>query len=57
MTHRILLLIKGLGRGGAEQLLVNSAAYTDRDRFGYEAASSAQQDRPRAGAAGDGDPG
>lgn len=38
MTHRILLLIKGLGRGGAEQLLVNSAAYTDRDRFRYEAA-------------------
>lgn len=38
MSHRILLLIKGLGRGGAEQLLVNSATHTDRSRFEYEAA-------------------
>lgn len=38
MRRRILLLIKGLGRGGAEQLLVNSAAYTDRSCFEYEAA-------------------
>lgn len=35
---RVLLLIKGLGRGGAEQLLVSSAPYYDRDRFDYEAA-------------------
>lgn len=35
---RILLLIKGLGRGGAEQLLVNAAPYLDRQRFEYEVA-------------------
>jgi glycosyltransferase involved in cell wall biosynthesis len=35
---RILLLIKGLGRGGAEQLLVNAAPYLDRDRFDYRVA-------------------
>ena len=38
MSHRVLLLIKGLGRGGAEQLLVNSAAYTDRAQFEYDVA-------------------
>jgi glycosyltransferase involved in cell wall biosynthesis len=35
---RILLLIKGLGRGGAEQLLVSAAPYRDADRFEYEVA-------------------
>jgi glycosyltransferase involved in cell wall biosynthesis len=35
---RVLWLIKGLGRGGAEQLLVSAAAHRDRDRFRYEAA-------------------
>ncbi|MGH2572281.1 MAG: glycosyltransferase [Actinomycetota bacterium] len=35
---RILLLIKGLGRGGAEQLLVNAARYLDTSRFSYEVA-------------------
>jgi glycosyltransferase involved in cell wall biosynthesis len=34
--HRILILIKGLGRGGAEQLLMNAAPYLDRDRFDYQ---------------------
>jgi glycosyltransferase involved in cell wall biosynthesis len=38
VTGRILLLIKGLGRGGAEQLLVSAAKYLDLDRFGYEVA-------------------
>src|SRR5262245_3575535 len=32
---RVLVLIKGLGRGGAEQLLVNAAPYLDRARFEY----------------------
>ena len=35
---RILLLIKGLGRGGAEQLLASAISYRDRDRFEYEVA-------------------
>jgi glycosyltransferase involved in cell wall biosynthesis len=35
---RVLLLIKGLGRGGAEQLLASAAGYTDRGRFDYEVA-------------------
>jgi glycosyltransferase involved in cell wall biosynthesis len=35
---KILLLIKGLGRGGAEQLLVNAAPYLDRERFDYRVA-------------------
>lgn len=34
----ILHLIKGLGRGGAEQLLVSAAPYLDRTRFRYEVA-------------------
>lgn len=38
MTHRVLILIKGLGRGGAEQLIVNAAPYLDRERFRYEVA-------------------
>jgi glycosyltransferase involved in cell wall biosynthesis len=33
-----LLLIKGLGRGGAEQLLVNAVEHGDRSRFDYEVA-------------------
>jgi glycosyltransferase involved in cell wall biosynthesis len=32
---RVLVLIKGLGRGGAEQLLVNALPYLDRRRFEY----------------------
>jgi glycosyltransferase involved in cell wall biosynthesis len=35
---RILFLIKGLGRGGAELLLAAAAPYLDRDRFSYEVA-------------------
>ncbi|MGH2787265.1 MAG: glycosyltransferase [Actinomycetota bacterium] len=35
---RILVLIKGLGRGGAEQLLLNAAPYLDRSRFDYRIA-------------------
>jgi glycosyltransferase involved in cell wall biosynthesis len=35
---RILILIKGLGRGGAEQLLVSAAPHLDRSRFHYEVA-------------------
>ncbi len=34
----ILHLIKGLGRGGAEQLLVNATPHLDRGRFDYEVA-------------------
>lgn len=33
--RRILLLIKGLGPGGAERLLVNAAPFADRGRFDY----------------------
>ncbi len=35
---RVLWLIKGLGPGGAERLLVNQAAVRDRDGLTYEAA-------------------
>ena len=35
---RVLILIKGLGRGGAEQLLSSAAPYLDRSRFEYEMA-------------------
>jgi glycosyltransferase involved in cell wall biosynthesis len=35
---RILYLIKGLGRGGAEQLLASAATYRDTSRFEYEVA-------------------
>ncbi|MGH2636009.1 MAG: glycosyltransferase [Actinomycetota bacterium] len=38
MKRRVLLLVKGLGRGGAEQLLVSAARHLDRTRFDYEAA-------------------
>jgi glycosyltransferase involved in cell wall biosynthesis len=34
----VLQLIKGLGRGGAEQLLVSLVRYADRSRFDYEVA-------------------
>jgi glycosyltransferase involved in cell wall biosynthesis len=37
-VRQILVLIKGLGRGGAEQLLVSAAPYVDRSRFRYEIA-------------------
>ena len=36
--RRVLVLIKGLGRGGAEQLLVSAAPHLDRSRFRYEVA-------------------
>jgi glycosyltransferase involved in cell wall biosynthesis len=35
---RVLWLAKGLGRGGAEQLLAGCARHVDRDRFDVEAA-------------------
>ena len=35
---RVLILIKGLGRGGAEQLLASAAPYLDTSRFEYEVA-------------------
>jgi glycosyltransferase involved in cell wall biosynthesis len=35
---RVLLLIKGLGLGGAERLLVDVVATRDRERFDYEVA-------------------
>lgn len=35
---RVLVLIKGLGMGGAEQLILESAKVWDRDRFDYEVA-------------------
>jgi glycosyltransferase involved in cell wall biosynthesis len=35
---RVLWLIKGLGPGGAERLLVSAAGHVDRDRFDVEAA-------------------
>ena len=35
---RVLWLAKGLGRGGAEQLLVNCAGHVDRSRFEVEVA-------------------
>ena len=38
MRPRVLLLIKGLGRGGAEQILASSAPHLDHDRFDYHAA-------------------
>jgi glycosyltransferase involved in cell wall biosynthesis len=34
----VLFLVKGLGRGGMEQLLAASAPYLDRSRFRYESA-------------------
>ena len=38
MKPRILVLIKGLGRGGAEQILASAAPHLDRTRFDYEIA-------------------
>jgi len=38
VAERILLLIKGLGRGGAEQILASAAPHLDRTRFDYEVA-------------------
>src|SRR5712691_10749796 len=38
MTRRVLLLIKGLGRGGAEQILASAAPHLDHDRFDYHVA-------------------
>ena len=35
---RVLILVKGLGRGGAEQLLVNALPYLDTSRFHYQVA-------------------
>jgi glycosyltransferase involved in cell wall biosynthesis len=35
---RILILIKGLGRGGAEQIVATATRHVDRERFGYEVA-------------------
>jgi glycosyltransferase involved in cell wall biosynthesis len=35
---RVLLLIKCMGHGGAEQLIVNVCAHRDRDAFDYEVA-------------------
>jgi glycosyltransferase involved in cell wall biosynthesis len=37
-VKRVLILIKGLGRGGAEQLLVSAAPHLDHDRFRYQVA-------------------
>ena len=33
---RVLIVIKGLGRGGAEQLLVTAAPYLDGERYDYQ---------------------
>ncbi|HEX6230667.1 MAG TPA: glycosyltransferase [Actinomycetota bacterium] len=38
MSARVLTLIKGLGRGGAEQLLASAVPYVDRTRFQFEVA-------------------
>jgi glycosyltransferase involved in cell wall biosynthesis len=38
VTRRILILIKGLGRGGAEQILASAAPHLDTARFEYRAA-------------------
>ena len=35
---RVLLLVKGMGRGGTQRLLVNAAPFLDRSRFDYEVA-------------------
>jgi glycosyltransferase involved in cell wall biosynthesis len=36
VSPRILVLIKGLGLGGAERLIVDSLSYLNRERFEYE---------------------
>jgi hypothetical protein len=33
--RKVLIVIKGLGRGGAELLLLSAAPYLDRERFSY----------------------
>ncbi len=38
MSRNVLLLAKGLGRGGAERLLVSGISYLDRTRFHVEVA-------------------
>ena len=38
MSKRVLLLIKGLGRGGAEQILASAAPHLDHARFEYHVA-------------------
>ena len=38
LSARVLWLVKGLGPGGAERLLLAAAAARDRDRFDYEVA-------------------
>ena len=38
LRRRVLILIKGLGRGGAEQLLVSAAPFLDTSRFDYRVA-------------------
>lgn len=45
----VLLLYKVLGRGGAEQLLVNAARYLDTAEFGYEVAYILPQSDALAG--------
>ena len=47
---RVLLLIKGLGVGGAERLLVDMLAASDRSRFDYEVAYAAATQGALAGA-------
>jgi len=37
-TRKVLVLIKGLGLGGAERLLIDSLPFLDRDRFEYHVA-------------------
>jgi glycosyltransferase involved in cell wall biosynthesis len=37
-SNHVLFLIKGLGRGGAEQLIASSVRHLDRARFEYEVA-------------------
>jgi glycosyltransferase involved in cell wall biosynthesis len=34
--RRVLIVIKGLGRGGAEQLLLSAAPYLNRERYRYQ---------------------
>lgn len=38
MRRRVLVLIKGLGRGGAEQILASSAPHLERSTFDYRVA-------------------
>jgi glycosyltransferase involved in cell wall biosynthesis len=47
---RVLVLIKGLGVGGAERLLVDMLAVRDADRFDYEVAYAARHQGALAGA-------